>query len=153
MFVYRITKAEYAALDGTGGLYAPGRWHRKGLPVIYTSEHASLAAWEKIVHVASFENLPDNLLLVKIEIPDKIEIQEVLESILIKGWDGFPFASETVNFGASFLREKKYLAIKVPSVIIPDEFNIILNPQHPEIQKCKVISETPFLFDKRISKT
>lgn len=153
MFVYRITKAEHAALDGMGGLYGSGRWHKKGFPIIYTSEHASLAAWEKIVHVASFENLPDNLLLVKIEIPDKIEIQWIPDSILIKGWDGFPFASETANFGTDFLRAKEYLALKVPSFIIPDEFNIILNPLHPEIHKCKIISETPFLFDKRISKT
>jgi len=153
MIVYRITKVEHAALDGMGGLYGPGRWHKKGFPIIYASEHASLAAWEKLVHVASFENLQNNMLLVKIEIPDKIEIQSVPDSILIKGWDGFPFANETANFGTSFLRAKKYLALKVPSVIIPDEFNIILNPLHPEIHECKVISETPFLFDKRISKT
>ena len=153
MFVYRITKAEHAVLDGMGGLYGLGRWHKKGFPIIYTSEHASLAAWEKLVHVASFENLQNNLLLVKIEIPDKIEIQSVPENVLIKGWDGFPFANETINFGTSFLRAKEYLALKIPSVIIPDEFNIILNPLHPEIHECKVISETPFLFDKRISKT
>ncbi len=153
MFVYRITKAEHAALDGMGGLYGPGRWHKKGFPIIYTSEHASLAAWEKIVHVASFENLPNNLLLVKIEIPDSIEIQSVTEDILMKDWDGFPFTNETVNFGTSFLRAKEYPALKVPSAIIPDEFNIILNPMHPKIHECKVISETPFLFDKRISKT
>ena len=153
MFVYRITKVEHAALDGMGGLYGPGRWHKKGFPIIYTSEHASLAAWEKIVHVASFENLPNNLLLVKIEIPDKIEIQQVPDSILIKDWAGFPFASETANFGTSFLRAKEYLALKVPSVIIPDEFNIILNPMHPAINECKVISSIPFLFDMRVIKT
>jgi len=57
---------EYASLDGMVGLYGPGRWHRKGTPVIYTSEHASLADWEKLVHVASFEHLPEGLLLIKI---------------------------------------------------------------------------------------
>lgn len=151
MFVYRITKKEHAALDGMGGLYGPGRWHKKGFPVIYTSEHASLAAWEKIVHVASFENIQNNLLLVKIVIPDGIEIQSVPENILLEGWDNFPFSSETVNFGTLFLQKKEHLALKVPSVIIPDEFNIILNPLHPDIQRCKVISEIPFLFDKRVS--
>jgi RES domain-containing protein len=152
MIVYRITKKEHAALDGMGGLYGPGRWHKKGFPVIYTSEHASLAAWEKIVHVASIENIPNNLLLVKIEIPEETEIQTVPQNILVKGWDSFPFSSETVNYGTSFLLNKKFLALKVPSVIIPDEFNIILNPLHPEIQGCKVLNEIPFLFDKRVSK-
>lgn len=152
MIVYRITKKEHAALDGMGGLYGPGRWHKKGNLVIYTSEYASLVAWEKIVHVTSFENLPENLLLVKIEIPDGIEVQSVPESVLVKGWDSFPFILETLDFGTSFLRKNEHLALKVPSVVIPDEYNIILNPLHPDIQDCKVISSLPFEFDKRISK-
>lgn len=152
MIVYRITKKEHSALDGMGGLYGPGRWHKKGNLVIYTSEHASLAAWEKIVHVTSFENLPKNLLLVKIEIPEGIEIQSVPQNVLVKGWNSYPFALETVNYGTSFLQKKEHLALKVPSVIIPDEFNIILNPLHPDIRNCKVISTMPFVFDQRVSK-
>ena len=152
MIVYRITKKEHAALDGTGGLFGPGRWHKKGNPVIYTSEHASLTAWEKIVHVASFENLPDDLLLIKIEIPGSAEILTVPEEILVPGWDEFPYCSETVDFGTSFLRKKGHLALKVPSVIIPDEFNVILNPLHPDIQKCRIISSEPFVYDERILK-
>jgi len=152
MIVYRITKKEHAALDGMGGLYGPGRWHKKGVPVIYTSEHASLAAWGKIVHVASFENIPNNLLLVKIEIPEGIEIQTVPQNILVKGCDSFPFSNETVNYGTSFFLKKEHLALQVPSVIIPDEFNIILNPLHSGINDCKVIGSVPFLFDKRVSK-
>ena len=152
MFVYRIVKKEHASLDGMGGMNGPGRWHEKGNLIIYTSEHASLAAWEKIVHVASFENLPDNLLLVKVEIPDGIEIQTVSQKIFIKGWNSFPFANETVNYGTSFLRKKEHLALKIPSVIIPDEYNIILNPLHPDIQGCKVINTTRFIFDTRILK-
>ncbi|HAQ21010.1 MAG TPA: RES domain-containing protein [Prolixibacteraceae bacterium] len=152
MFVYRIAKKEHSAMDGFGGMYGPGRWHEKGNLVIYTSEHASLAAWEKIVHVASFENLPDNLLLVKIEIPDEIEIQTVPQMVLVKGWNSYPFSNETVNYGTSFLRKKKHLALKVPSVIIPDEYNIILNPLHPDINLCKVISIEPFIFDRRVLK-
>lgn len=152
MIVYRITKKEHAALDGMGGLYGPGRWHKKGNLVIYTSEHASLAAWEKLVHVTSFENLPENLLLVKIEIPDGIEIQSVPQTILVSGWDSFPFILDTLDFGTSFLRKNEHLALKVPSVIIPDEYNLILNPLHPGIRDCRVVSTIPFIFDKRISK-
>ena len=152
MFVYRIAKKEHSSLDGMGGMYGPGRWHKKGNLVIYTSEHASLAAWEKIVHVASFENLPNNLLLIKIEIPDRIEIQTVPQKVLVKGWDNFPFASETVNYGTSFLQKKEHLALKIPSVIIPDEYNIILNPLHPDIQACSVINTTQFIFDMRVLK-
>lgn len=152
MFVYRITKKEHSGLDGIGGLYGPGRWHKKGNLVIYTSEHASLAAWEKIVHVTSFENLPRDLFLIKIEISEQAEIYSVPKEILVTDWDSFPFAKETIEFGTSFLRNKEYLVLKVPSVIIPDEYNIILNPLHAGIQDCKIISEIPFKYDKRISK-
>ena len=152
MIVYRITKKEHAALDGMGGMFGSGRWHKKGNPVIYTSEHASLAAWEKLVHVASFENLPDDLLLVKIKIPDSVEIKTVPEKILVPGWDGYPFSSETVDYGTAFLHKKEHLALKVPSVIIPDEFNVILNPLHPDIRKCRIIGTEPFVFDGRILK-
>jgi len=58
----------------------------------------------------------------------------VPRNILVKGWDRFPYCSETVNYGTSFLRKKEYLALKVPTLIIPDEFNFILNPLHPDIQ-------------------
>lgn len=151
MIVYRIVRKEYSALDGIGGLYGSGRWHIKGDLVIYTSEHASLAAWEKIVHVTSIKNLPQNLLLVKIEIPDRIEIQSVSQKVLVKGWDDFPFIPVTMEYGSAFLRKKAHLALKVPSVVIPDEYNIILNPLHQDILQCKVISSIPFVFDKRIS--
>lgn len=152
MIVYRITKKEYLSLDGRGGLFGPGRWHRKGNLVVYTSEHASLAAWEKIVHLANFENLPNELLLVKIEMPDDIEIQTVPNMILIEGWDSFPYINETINYGTSFLRKNEHLALKVPSAIVPDEFNVLLNPLHPDIHRCKMISTVPFIFDKRIPK-
>lgn len=152
MIIYRITKKEQVALDGKGGLYGSGRWHKKGNLVIYASEHASLAAWEKIVHVTNFENFPNDLLLVKIEIPDGIEIQTVPKMVLVNGWDRYPFIGETVDYGTSFLRKNEYLALKVPSAIIPDEFNIILNPLHPDIRDCKVISTIPFIFDKRVRK-
>lgn len=152
MQVYRIAKKEHATLDGLGGLYGPGRWHKKGNLVIYTSEHASLAAWEKIVHVASVENLPEGLFLIKIELPETIVIQEVPKKILVRGWDGFPFINETVDYGTSFLKAKEHLALKVPSVIIPDEYNIILNPLHPDIHHCRIISMKPFTFDRRAFK-
>ena len=152
MVVYRIIKKELAPLDGRGGLYGSGRWHKKGNLVIYTSEHASLAAWEKMVHIASFANLPDNLLLARIEIPDESEIQTVPQSVLISGWDSFPFSNETLNFGTAFLVKQEFLALRVPSAIINEEFNIILNPLHPDIRRCNIISTISFMFDKRISK-
>ena len=102
------------------------------------------------MHVTSLANMPENLLLIKIEIPEISKIQAVPRKVLVQGWDGFPFVPETIDYGTSFLRSKQFLALKVPSVVIPEEFNIILNPNHPDFSDCKIISKVPFLFDKRI---
>ncbi len=150
MFVYRISKKEYNALDGTGGLYGPGRWHQKGNLVVYTSEHASLSAWEKLVHVAGFSSLPTDLILLKIELPENILIQTVPDRILVKGWNNYPYSNETMNYGSLFLQKKEHLALRVPTALIPDEFNLILNPLHPNIHDCKIIKSIPFTFDKRV---
>jgi RES domain-containing protein len=150
MIVYRITKKAHADLTGLGGLYGRGRWHKKGNLVVYASENASLAAFETIVHVASFRNMPHDLVLMKIGLPDHTKISTVPESVLVRGWNGFPFCDETIDFGTSFLHSKENLLLKVPSVIIPDEFNFLINPLHPEIKNCKVISISPFTFDIRI---
>jgi len=109
--------------------------------VIYASEHASLAAWEKIVHVASFENLSTNLLLVKIELPDEIEIQTIPLHVLVKRWDSFPFCDETVSYGSSFLQNKdiwpsKYLQIGLNSSFFTPKvaiFSVVIL-QMPDIQ-------------------
>ena len=95
--------------------------------------------------------VPENLLLIKIEIPEIAKIQTVPQKILVKGWTSFPFVPETIEYGTSFLRSRKFLALKVSSVVIPEEFNIILNPLHPDFHYCKVVSKIPFLFDERIS--
>jgi RES domain-containing protein len=152
MFVYRIAKEEQISLDGRGGLFGPGRWHRKGNLVIYTSEHASLATWEKLVHLVSLNNLPNDMVLAKIEIPENEEILTVPQQVLVKGWDGYPFSNETQNFGTSFLRSKTHLALKIPSGVIPGEYSILLNPLHQGIHQCKLVSTVPFVFDKQISK-
>lgn len=152
IFVYRIAKEEHISQDGRGGLFGPGRWRRKGNLIIYTSEHASLAAWEKLVHLVSLDNLPNDMVLAKIEIPENEGILTVPNMCWLKVGTDISFSTENQNFGTSFLRSKTHLALKIPSVVIPGEYNILLNPLHQGIHQCKLLSTVPFVFDTRISK-
>jgi RES domain-containing protein len=156
MKLYRITNKKYANLDGIGGIYVAGRWNMKGHRVIYAAESISLAAWEKFVHITDYRDLPTNLVVITINIPDDIEIEEVSGNVLVSGWNlTLPFRaykSETVLFGTEFLTRNTHLVLKVPSAVISEEYNYLLNPNHPDINKCTIEKIEPFKFDKRITK-
>ena len=156
MKIYRIVNIAHANLDGLGGIYGPGRWNKKGYRVVYASGSISLAAWEKIIHITDYQNLPMNLVVITINLPDNIEIKEVPGNVLVPGWNiptkFRPFKKETVEFGTEFLRQNSYLVLKVPSAVVKGEYNYLLNPGHPDIKKCKIEKIEPFEFDKRISK-
>ncbi|MFW5944542.1 MAG: RES family NAD+ phosphorylase [Bacteroidota bacterium] len=155
MSVFRITKKTYAKdLEGRGGLFASGRWHRKGNRVIYASESISLAAWERFVHITDYRNIPSDLVVVTISIPDDIEIKEVPGHILVSGWnvsDPYNFyKKETMEFGTRFLKENRHLVLKVPSAVVENECNYLLNPSHPDIKRCTIEKIEPFAFNGRI---
>jgi RES domain-containing protein len=150
MEIYRISKATYPEIDGYGGMIYPGRWHEKGNKVVYTSEHRSLAAFEALVHLSRPFLLKSNFVLISIEVPDDALILEVPQEILVSGWDGYEFFPDIQAFGTRFLREKTHLLMKVPSAIIKQEYNYILNPAHNQFHACKVVDISPFTFDERL---
>jgi len=156
MKIYRIVNKVHANLDGLGGIYGSGRWNKKGDRVVYASESISLAAWEKLIHITDYQNLPTDLIVITINIPDNIEIKEVPDRVLVPGWNipkpFRPFKKETVEFGTEFLRKNFHLVLKVPSIVVKGEYNYLLNPNHPDIKKCKIEKIEPFEFDKRIYK-
>ena len=150
MNVYRICKKEHANLEGLGGIYSWGRWHRKGQRVVYTSESRSLSALETLVHVTDINILPSDLVVMEIDIP-KTNIKIVTTEIISEDWNSYPYSEKTVNYGYQFLIDNKALALKVPSVVIEKEYNYILNPNHKDYSNCTIKSITPFSFDKRLS--
>jgi RES domain-containing protein len=151
MKLYRIALKAYADLEGTGGIFSLGRWHHEGHRVVYLSQNVSLAAWEKLINLASTTLIPSDLVLIEVSVPD-VKLLEVPEDILTKGWDGFPYLDLTMEYGTKFLTDNEYLLLKVPSAVIKEEYNYLLNPKHPLISQCKIEQVTPFLFDSRISK-
>ncbi|NQU81520.1 MAG: RES family NAD+ phosphorylase [Bacteroidetes bacterium] len=87
MKIYRIVNKTHANLDGLGGIYGSGRWNEKGYRVVYASESISLAAWEKLIHLTDYQDLPTDLVVITINLPDNIEIKEVPGKVLVPGWN------------------------------------------------------------------
>lgn len=147
MIVYRIAKKEYSiALKASG--YA-ARWNQKGSFVIYTAESRSLACLENLVH-RSGEGDSNLYKVMLIQIPDSLEIEVIDVKNLKPGWqriENYPYCQK---MAADWLSGGNTAILKVPSVLVKNEFNFILNPNHPDFKKIKLTGAEDFIFDPRL---
>src|SRR5699024_825376 len=151
MQLYRLAKEEYIRdLSGTGARLYGGRWNRKGMPMLYTSEHRSLALLELLVH-SSQRLLPDDISLLTLSLPDQRELPEVTQKRLPKDWQRYPAPNTLADIGSQWLADRQSVGIKVPSVIIPNEWNMLLNPEHSDFSQLTVESVSSFVLDYRFS--
>jgi RES domain-containing protein len=151
MKVYHLGKTNFAtSLTGEGAKLYGGRWNLIGSPCLYTSESKALCVLEYAAN-GSLEEMPGNLSVTVYSLPDK-SWKEFHANDLPEGWQQVPAAEITKEWGSILLHEAKYLALKIPSVIIPSEYNFVLNPLHPDFKKVKIKEVHSFSFDKRIKK-
>lgn len=150
MQVWRICKQKHqsSAFSGIGGLYAPARWTPQGFKVVYTAESLALASLEVFVHTES-DRIP--LIAIRAFLPDDIAMTVVDVNSLPEDWQTVAAYPILQNIGKQWLQKQDSPVLKVPSSIIPVEFNYLLNPQHPDLQ---LSSEPPleFKFDDRMWK-
>ena len=132
--LWRISN--YADLSGIGGLHVSGRWHSKGRPIIYTAEHPSGAMNEMLVNIAR-EDLPDNFQFLKIELTDDVLVEGIGPEHLPANWA--QDRSVTRAFGDKWLAQQRGLALRVPSALVPETFNVLLNPAHPDAAKMRIV--------------
>ena len=123
-----------------------GRWNHKGIPLLYTSESLSLAALEVIANLSS-SKLNRGLYCTEITFPNHLEISEVGK--LPKSWNIYPYSAETVAIGTNFVKEGG-LCLKVPSAIIPSEYNFLINPTHEKIDEVQITDTRPLMLDHRL---
>jgi len=152
MEVFRLTRQKYSKeLSGKGAALYDNRWNSKGVEMVYTSESRALALAEISVHLA-FSIVPSDYVILEISIPDNISILEIEKSILPDDWNTFPYINATQVLGDSFVREEKYGLMKMPSAIVPDEHNYLINLKHPDCKSIKIVDRSPFKFDDRLFK-
>lgn len=150
MIVFRLSKSKFADdLSGKGAEKSGGRWNSKGTAMVYTSESRALCNTEIAVHTP-LGNLPLDYKLISIEIPDDILIQELAKEYLPLDWKSIPHAHATQEIGDRFVSAEIYAVLKVPSAVVQDEFNYLINPGHKGSGRIKIISIEPFNFDERL---
>lgn len=152
MVVYRIEREKYLAttLSGIGASMTEGfRWNSLNTKLVYTSESRALATLEISVHLDLSEDLPSDRYYVEIEIPDDLTFLEVMIEDLPSEWDAKPPTVLTQSIGDDFVFGGQAAVLKVPSCIVPQEFNYLINPLHPAIDRIKVKSQSKMRFDPR----
>jgi RES domain-containing protein len=147
---FRLVQAQWAdsAMNGAGARLAGGRWNSPGLPAVYLAGSRALAALEVAAH-APREVLALEWRIIAVEVPDGL-IESVEKRRLPDDWRNLPSSPGARRFGDAWLRSHVALALKLPSVVIPEEPVLLLNPLHRQITRIKVSKPAVFHFDSRL---
>jgi RES domain-containing protein len=139
MQVWRICRRPFADLTGEGARLYGGRWNSPGRPMIYAAETAALAVLEVRVHLdLDWDVLPSDYVLVAINLPE-IQIEELTA-----------LPEDTVEVGDAWLASRRSALLKVPSAIVAESFNMLINCTHPDAATISTASIRPFVFDERL---
>lgn len=149
--MWRLCANKYAAsaFNGEGARLFGGRWSPRGVAAVYTAESRALAMVEVLANVDERERLFDlawvliraDVAAAAIEQPKRFP----------ETWRQYPRATATQDFGGKWAREGRTVALRVPSAIVPGEFNFLLNPLHPDFPQVKIGKPEPLAFDPRLA--
>jgi len=150
MRAYRIVKRRHAldAFTGSGARIYGGRWNLPGSPVVYCAESRALAALEALAHFHGEERRLD-FVVFEVEIPDTLVI-DVRPADLPGNWRAAEPPRATQELGTRWQLRLSSVALRVPSVLVPQERCVLLNPAHPDTRRVMVSEPTAFEFDPRI---
>ena len=151
MRLWRIAHRKYA-LDRhcSGAAMYGGRWNPIGLPALYCGGTIAITSFEKLVHLGTTPWPP--LVLVAVDLPDASAVYAPDTEMLPDGWDALPLSTTAQSFGGAWLRRGDTLTMKIPSVIVPEEANFVINPLHPDYPQVQLTALRPFSFDRRLAK-
>lgn len=150
MIVYRIAREERIRdLGGTGAKITGGRWNPKGLAVLYTASTSSLAVLEALVHVDR-DLMPPDLCIAEIEIGDGYSSEKINANDLPAGWHDYPPPDFLKDLGREWLLSGRSLVLQVPGAINPLEVNFLVNPEHEEMGKVRVLKIHPLTLNGRL---
>lgn len=147
-----VDTPDYPADDksGAGAKVTGGRWNQIGVPVLYCSSSIALACLETVVHL-NLGVLPLNRYLVEISVPISVwRTMETFDSASHVGWDAMPYGKVSVDAGTEWARSGRSVLLQVPSVIIPEEQNILINPLHKDLAKLAFNEVRKWTYDARL---
>ena len=151
MLVYRLSLTIYAKdISGEGSRLFGGRWNKPGTGCIYTAESRALTVLESLVR-DTIDTNPHGLSIITFDVPDE-NVLVLKQGQLPDGWNAVEVSEVTQNFGSAIIAKGEHLMIGVPSVVIPQEYNYIINPAHVAIKSLKIKNISNFSFDTRLKK-
>lgn len=148
-----VDTPDYTAedLSGKGAEISGGRWNRVGTPLVYTSRSIALACLETLVHLAGDEALPLNRYLVRVDIPTAIWRKRTrFDAAHHVGWDANPAGAVSLDWGTRWAKAGTQVIAVVPSVIVREELNVLLNPQHPDMASLTITKVRLWTYDPRL---
>jgi RES domain-containing protein len=141
-----------AKATGAGAKATGGRWNELGVPMLYASESRALACLETVVHLNA-GGLPLNRYLVRIAIPDGVwAAAPIVEPADLVGWDAEPAGRTSIRYGSDWARAKSSALLIAPSVVVPEEANILINPLHPDSASISATKVRKWTYDLRLSR-
>ena len=152
MIVYRIDRKRRArhTLSGIGAELYGGRWNYPGLRAVYCAGSRALAMLEMLVHIDFRNQLPEDRILVSIDIPSSVHIETWPAKQLDKGWDEYVYSEHSQKVFGHFVAKNQSAVLTVPSAIVPEEPNYIINPLHRDFAKIQVMRWRPLNLDPRL---
>ena len=145
MRLWRISN--YADLSGMGGVRFAARWHSKGRPILYAAEHPAGALTEFLTHLG-LEDIPDAFQLITMEVPEAAKPGELRLADLPPDWTSNRATTRAIGDG--WLKGGSSLLLRVPSVLVPDAFNMLVNPQHPDAAGLRILKTEQVPLDQRL---
>lgn len=148
MLLWRISN--YETLDGIGGMLAAGRWHSKGHEIVYCAPDPSTALLEVLAHTGEFEvdDIPSTYKYLKIQVPDDIAVETISLTDLPAHWQND--VTMTCRIGDEWLTSARTALLSVPSVIVPETRNMLLNPKHLQKERLRILKAISYPLDSRL---
>jgi RES domain-containing protein len=149
VFLWRISN--HLSLAGAGSLRTPGLWHTRGRRVVYCAQSPAAALLEILVHFEiDIQDLPVRYRLLKIEVPDDVHVERISPDQLPADW---PETTEvTRGLGDDWLARDSAALLSVPSAIVPETFNVLLNPAHQDAKRIVIVRAREYAIDPRLLK-
>lgn len=149
MRLWRIARRNHAGLDGEGARLYGARWSSPGTAVVYAASHLSLAALEYLVRVDP-DDAPDDLVALRLDVPEEATALTHAPPSLPAGWQRTPAPPECQAIGDRWARNGQHLLLQLPSVLVPEESNLLVNPKHRDAPLVHVSGSRPLSFDPRL---
>lgn len=152
MRVWRLTTKRYAstAFSGIGNRKVGSRWVPSGELAVYTSEHVATAVLENLVHMEP-NHFRNNHVIITADIPNELPMDEISADSLPENWQTLYEDEELQQAGKDWLDSGESAFLVVPSAVVPQERNVIINPQHPDFAYVTIGKPEPFTFDGRLN--